>query len=80
MTVADFTMLVRVDGKPAAVRVFTDAEADDAAAYAAEIGGEIVPLPLDPPAGYTTDSRGHLVPVSPPASASTDDGPASDTD
>ncbi|WP_006246409.1 hypothetical protein [Mycolicibacterium tusciae] len=80
VTVADFTMLVRVDVKPAAVRVFTDAEADDAATYAAEIGGEIVQLPLDPPAGYTTDSRGHLVPVSPSEAASTDDGPASDTD
>ena len=78
--VADFTMMVRVEGRPAAVRVFTDAEADDAAAYAAETGGEIVPLPLDPPAGYTIDSRGHLVPVSPRASASTNDGPASHTD
>ena len=73
-------MLVRVDGRPAAVKVFTDAEADDAAAYAAETGGGIVTLPLDPPAGYTSDSRGHLVPVSPPGSARTNDGPARDTD
>lgn len=46
--IADFTLLVRVPGKPAATRVFTDGEADDAAQYAAETGGESVPLPLSP--------------------------------
>lgn len=48
-TVADFTMLVRIPGEPAAVRAFTDRERDEANAYAAARGGIIVPLPLDPP-------------------------------
>lgn len=34
VAVADFTMTVRVPGRVAATRVFTDAEADDAATYA----------------------------------------------
>lgn len=38
MRVADFTLLVRVEGQPAAVRVFTDDEADEAAQYAARTG------------------------------------------
>ena len=36
--VADFTMLVRVPGQPAAVRVYTDAEQDEGARYASEVG------------------------------------------
>ena len=44
--VADFTMLVRVPGQPAAVRVYTDDEQDEAARYAFEVGGAVVPLPL----------------------------------
>ncbi|EHB48843.1 hypothetical protein MycrhDRAFT_5684 [Mycolicibacterium rhodesiae JS60] len=52
-SVADFTMLVRVPGEPAAVRVFTDAETDEADRYAAGAGGTVVPLPLDPSAATT---------------------------
>lgn len=44
--VGDFTMLVSVAGRPGAVRVFTDAESDEAPHYAVETGGKIVPLPL----------------------------------
>ena len=54
--VVDFTMLVRVPGAPAAVRVYTDAESDDAARYAAEAGGVVVSLPLPPPDGATAGS------------------------
>ena len=46
--ITDFTMLVRVSGQPAAVRVFSDAERIDAEAYAADVGGTVVPLPLPP--------------------------------
>lgn len=38
LSVADFTMLVRVPGQPAAVRVFTDDERDEADRYAAAWG------------------------------------------
>jgi len=44
--IKDFTLLVRVPGEPAAVRVFTAAERADADTYAAETGGTVVPLPL----------------------------------
>lgn len=54
--VVDFTTLIRVPGAPAAVRVYTDAESDDAARYAAEVGGVVVPLPLPPPDGGTAGS------------------------
>lgn len=64
--VSDFTMLVKVPGRPAEIRVFTDDEADEARAYAEATGGTIVPLPLPPPDGYTTNERGHLVPLPPP--------------
>ena len=37
-SVADITMLVRVPGKPAAVRAYTDEERDEADRYAAEWG------------------------------------------
>lgn len=60
MTIADFTLLVRVPGRPDAVRVFTDDEADDAAAYAAATGGSIAELPLAPPAGYVVADDGSL--------------------
>jgi hypothetical protein len=39
-------MMVRVPGKPGAVRVYADAEHDEAARHAAEAGGVVVPLPL----------------------------------
>lgn len=60
--VSDFTMMVRVPGRPAAVAVYTDADQDEAGRYAAEVGGEIVPLPLPPPAGYMAGANGTLVP------------------
>ena len=47
--IKDFTMMVRVPGDPAAVRVFTDAERSDADTYAADTGGTVVPLPLPAP-------------------------------
>lgn len=62
-SVADFTMLVRVPGKPAAVRAYTDEERDEADRYAAECGGVVVPLPLSPPAGYITGADGALIPA-----------------
>jgi hypothetical protein len=46
MKIADVTMLVRVPGQPAAVRVFTDAERAEADTYAAATGGTVVQLPL----------------------------------
>lgn len=61
--VADFTLLVRVPGQPAGVRVFTDEEAEEAATYAAAHGGVLVPLPLSPPAGYVTGADGTLIPA-----------------
>lgn len=42
----DLTILVLVPGKPDAVRVFADAEADQARQYAAEQGGTCEPLPV----------------------------------
>jgi hypothetical protein len=65
--VADFTLLVRVPGQPAAVRVFTDDQADEAAKYAADRGGVIVPLPLPPPDGYVVGPNGWLIPAPGPA-------------
>lgn len=65
--IADFTMLVRVPGRPEAVSVFTDAEAEEANRYAAETGGAVVALPLDPPSGYELDeASGVLVPITVP--------------
>lgn len=43
--ISDYTMLVRVPGQPAACRVFTDDEADEAAEYARTTGGAIENLP-----------------------------------
>ncbi|MBY0291073.1 MAG: hypothetical protein K2X52_28620 [Mycobacteriaceae bacterium] len=54
-------MLVCVPGQPAAVRVYTDGESDEAARYASEVGGAVVPLPLSPPAGYTAGPSGSLI-------------------
>lgn len=53
--IKDFTMMVFVPGQPAAVRVFTDAERADADTYAADTGGNMVPLPL--PASANTPRR-----------------------
>lgn len=64
--VSDFTLMVRVPGHPAAIRVFTDDEADDAAKYAADRGGVVVPLPLPPPDGYVVGPGGKLVPAAEP--------------
>ncbi|SBS76650.1 conserved hypothetical protein [uncultured Mycobacterium sp.] len=61
--VADFTMMVRVPGQPAAVYVYTDDDRDEAARYAETVGGTVVPLPLAPPAGYTKGPDGSLIPI-----------------
>lgn len=62
--IADYTMMVRVPGQPDALCVFTDEQVDDAERYAADNGGTIVPLPLDPPRGYVADeASGVLVPI-----------------
>lgn len=61
----DFTMMVSVPGQPAAVRVYTDDERDEAERYAAALGGTIVPLPLAPAAGYTAGPNGSLIPIAP---------------
>jgi hypothetical protein len=63
--VADFTLLVKVPGQPAAIKAFTDDEADDARKYAADIGGTVVPLPLPPPDGYAAGADGNLAPLPP---------------
>ena len=42
--IADLTLIVRVPGRPADVRVFTDAEKDDAHKYASCVGGTVEPL------------------------------------
>ncbi|MFJ6099116.1 MULTISPECIES: hypothetical protein [Actinomycetes] len=42
--IADLTLIVRVPGRPADVRVFTDAEADDTHKYASTVGGTAEPL------------------------------------
>lgn len=62
MQIADFTVLVRVPGRPAAVRVFTAAEQEEAANYASENAGVVVPLPIPPPKSYAADSSGNLIP------------------
>lgn len=65
--IADFTMLVRVPGRPEALCVFTDAEIGEANRYAAETGGAVLTLPLDPPSGYVVDkASGVLVPSTVP--------------
>jgi hypothetical protein len=62
LRVADLTMMVRVPDQPAALRVYTDDEKNEAARYACEVRGEVVPLPLPPPAGYTAGLKGRLIP------------------
>lgn len=69
LQVSDFTTMVRVPGRPAAVAVFIDAEHAEAARYAAEVKGEVVPLPLGPPAGYIAGANGSLVPSAVPKRA-----------
>ena len=56
--IKDFTMMVRVPGDPAAVRVFTNAERADADTYAADTGGTVVPLPLPTSAEATHTGGG----------------------
>lgn len=73
LQVSDFTMMVRVPGRPAAVAVYTDAEHAEAARYAAEVGGEIVSLPLAPPPGYIAGANGTLVPSAVPDRADPSD-------
>ncbi len=48
-TVADFTMLVRVPGKPASFRAFTEPERREAEQYAERTGGTLIELPLPLP-------------------------------
>ncbi|WP_301122990.1 hypothetical protein [Mycolicibacterium fortuitum] len=62
--IADYTMMVRVPGRPDALCVFTDEQVEEAERYAADNGGTIVPLSCDPPPGYTVDEAGGvLVPI-----------------
>lgn len=78
--IADFTMLVQVPGKPEALSVFTDAQAEEANRYAAEAGGSVVPLPLDPPSGYVVDAAsGVLIPLVVVGSADVDESERADT-
>lgn len=56
--IRDFTMMVRVPGDPAAVRVFTDVERADADTYAADTGGTVIPLPLSTSAEATHTGGG----------------------
>lgn len=56
-------MLVCVPGQPAAVRVYANDEQSEAAPYASEAGGAVVPLPLLPAAGYTAGPSGSLIPL-----------------
>lgn len=69
VTVGDLTMLVRVPGRPHESRPFTAAEEAEAHQYAADTGGDVVPLPLAPPSGYTVGADGNLVPTLPTASS-----------
>ena len=46
VTVADFTMLVRIPTKPATFRAFTADEEAEARSFAEENRGTVVPLPL----------------------------------
>jgi hypothetical protein len=73
--VSDFTMMVRVPGRPEAIRMFTAAEDAEARQYATDTGGSVVPLPLAPPAGYTAGPDGNLAPVLTPTCAGMADGP-----
>lgn len=65
--VSDLTVMVRVPGRPAAVRLYADDEADEAARYAAKSGGVVVALPLAPPAAYVRGPDGSLLPERGPA-------------
>lgn len=48
--IADLTSMVRVPGRPAAIRVYTADEDAAAREYAENEGGEHVPLPISNPA------------------------------
>ncbi|MFE0750707.1 hypothetical protein [Gordonia sp. NPDC058843] len=41
VVMAELTLIVRPPGRPADVRVYTDDEATEAQAYAAEVGGHV---------------------------------------
>lgn len=60
--IADFTLLVRVPGRPGAIRAFTATEDAEARQYAIDTGGIVIPLPLPPPRGYVVGPNGHLIP------------------
>lgn len=60
--VSDFTMMVKVPGRPQAIRVFTATEDAEAHQYANDTGGTVVALPLSPPDGYGVGPNGHLIP------------------
>jgi hypothetical protein len=51
-------LLVRVTGRPDAIRAYTAAEQAEAEAYAAAVGGVIEPLPTNLP--YQVSPRGLL--------------------
>jgi hypothetical protein len=55
-------MMVKVPGRPEAIRVSTATEVADAQQYANTVGGTVVPLPLPLPDGYTVGPDGHHVP------------------
>lgn len=63
MSVADFTMLLRVPGQPVVVRVYTDDERDEAVRYAGKSGGVAVSSTHPPPTGYMPGRDGSLVPA-----------------
>lgn len=44
---ADLTLIVRPPRKPWDIRTFTDAQIDEAKAYAVEHGAQVEPLPLE---------------------------------
>lgn len=50
--IGDLSLLVRVPGRPDAVRAFTAAEQGDAETYAAVAGGIVEPLPLAAVSGH----------------------------
>jgi hypothetical protein len=45
--IEDLDLLVKVTGRPDAIRAYTAAEQSEAEAYAAAVGGVIEPLPTD---------------------------------
>lgn len=57
--IADLTSMVRVPGRPAAIRVFTADEDADAREYAENEGGEYVPLPVPHPVWDWSKHQAH---------------------